>query len=265
MGDDVTFPVPRETARGADLLVIERWADRQRAELVRLIEELRQLDERLVVLEEEAPAAEPPATFLAAVDGMLETAMERLDGAVEAVHAEADRILDFASRDAEALLRQHGAGDDVVERLTDPAPRVIRQLRRPRSALELWQDLTPSSRLPVAPAGPAPIGPDGPMPGAGAAAPLLEVREGGSSAGQETAPLPQATPGVELIAATDPVAAPAAPPIPATEALGSSIGLRDMRSWGPSHLHVNDQFWAALPPDRPVRERLRRFAQRSPQ
>lgn len=253
MGDDITFPVPQESARGADLLVIERWAEQQRAELLRLLDELRQLDEHLAALEERHAAPEAPVTLLPVIDGMLDAGMARLDTATAAVHAEAARTIEIATRDAEALLRQHRVDERIIERITDPAPRIVRDLPRPRTAMQLWQDLSAGTSPAGEPTTPAPAGSPGSVPVAAPAAPAL-------AAG---APVPPP----QLLAPGAAPAAPPGPPVASAEGWldGSTPALDDLRTWGPSHLPAHDQFWAELPPDRPVRERLRRFAQRSPQ
>lgn len=266
MGDHLTTPMPCEVARGADLLVIERWAEQQRAELRRLLDELGRLLEHVESLEPLDAASEAPTSMLVVIDGMLEAAIERLDVEHAAVHSEADRTIELAIRDAAALLRQHRADEGVIERITDPAPRVIADLRRPRRAIELWRELVSDSPTTAAPsvAVPAPPGPPGVM----SPLPLQSI-----TARPEAPPVSVTVPPALVPPALTPrppvATAPfSAPAVDAASDEGSTLEpdpFVNGRSREPSHLHVHDQFWAALPPDRPVRERIRRFAQRSAQ
>lgn len=304
MGEHLTTPMPREVARGADLLVVERWAERQRTELQRLLDELRRLHDRLDEVAAADVPGEPPAALFPLIDEMLGSAIERLDAETVSANAAADRTIDLAARDAAALLRQHKVDDDVIDRITDPAPRVIRELRRPRCAAELWRDLVPAAPALAGAAGADALGPvdqpSAPTPAEQHAdlpsSASLDVVASPSVPSRPPVTVPAALRPHSASAAEEPVGptradrpAPDAAAGPAAHAVAASWALRpsapkpgtalaprsgaaeaqeelvDVRTGGASHLHAHDQFWATLPPDRPVRERIRRFAQRSPQ
>lgn len=260
---ELTLPLPIDAAWATDLDAIERWADEQRAELLRLADELRALQTRIDAAQsfDATTTVAAPVELLPVVDGMLRAAMERLDAGVAAARAAADALVESAMGDARTILEAAGAGESVVARLTERSPRVEHDLRRPRSATALWDDLVES-------AGPAPTDVSPPSPASASVPPLTPAAAPRVDAPSGGGPTTGALPGFPDLVALQPASLGAGMRSDPAPGLGSMdpIGpLADQRAWGPAQLHVNDQFWAVPPSDQPVRERLRRFAQRSPQ
>jgi hypothetical protein len=113
--EGVRQPATCEALAGPDASVVERWAEAERADLARLAAELHAALVEAAIAEgsfaSDGDGAGPLPSSLRMVDGMLQSAVAELD-------AELARVA------------------------TDAGLRDVPTLRRPRSALALWQDIT---------------------------------------------------------------------------------------------------------------------------
>jgi hypothetical protein len=145
---DAAPPVPIPSVAPADVPAVDRWAEAQRSELVRLAELLQSTNADATTAErEERTEATPrsrqvPAEFAALVDTMLAVACVKLESDLEHARAQAADVIAVAMGEATSLLIAAGAGASTTRRVTGqasgPDPRV---LRRPRRAQDLWQEL----------------------------------------------------------------------------------------------------------------------------
>lgn len=224
------LPEPHQITSHADFASIGLWATQQRHELARLAKRLQSLQASLEPSTDsrsplDGPEVEPTATTpVALIDGMLAAAMARLDAGAEAARDDAQGRLAKARWEATELLISAGADSDTVRRVTCPSPETLPLLRRPRRAIVLRQVLQGSGSSQGAP-----------VPQACQSTPAGDGPEDPDDSGSITLPNPL----VEAVA---------------VDAVGLVAG---------NTSQAYDLFWEIASSDRPVRERLRRFGQRS--
>lgn len=262
-GLDIAVPAPRSIITDDDFAAIQRWADEQRAELQRLAEELHGVAGGAE--QGPPPGIEPTPALFAPVDVMIESTMRQIDAETEAVRVAAARLVDDAVREATELLEAAGADPDTIRRVTarnaeSPAGAV----RRPRPAAELWQEIEARRPQPPAPDGRVEpeVGADRAAADAASVHSADPVAEGGSVVEAGAAAVVRGVvepgPGGE-----EHVGDPAEVLDLDAGVVGEGAAFFAGAPGSDASRDVHEIFWGEAPPDRPVRERLRRLGQRT--
>lgn len=151
---DAVVPTPTSVVRGAHATAVERWASELRCELARLGAVLDKLQAEAERAEGDleaarAVAATPsaPASFRSSVDAILAAGMARFDAELAVARAEAAAVIAMAVKDATGVLVSAGADQAVLERFGPTTPPRTPELRRPRSAVELWSAMAAGAAL----------------------------------------------------------------------------------------------------------------------